>query len=276
MVLTHAPRALLFDIFGTCVNWRNTVTRVLNDTVRLRLSDATASLATSVRIRASDMTIERWGDFAQEWHNAYYHFTQSVAAKPTATWKSVDEHHHESLRGLLEKWQLVGLYDDEQIRALSLVWHSLDAWADSSAGVTELNKYFWTVTLSNGNTSLLSDLKTHAQIPFTHVFSAEDFGAYKPNQGIYLGAVHKLGLQPKDCAMVAAHLADLKAAKSCGLQTIYVERPHEEAWTDDQIEAAKKDGFVDLWVASDEEGFIAVAERLGIEVDRTRKRSRST
>jgi 2-haloacid dehalogenase len=85
---------------------------------------------------------------------------------------------------------------------------------------------------------------------------------------VYLGAVEKLGLQPIDCAMVAAHLDDLKAAKSHGLQTIYVERPGEEEWTSEQMDQAVQDGWVDLWVShgGESNGFITVAEKLGVEL----------
>lgn len=69
--------------------------------------------------------------------------------------------------------------------------------------------------------------------------------------------------------MVAAHLNDLKAAKQCGLKTIYVERPDEEAWSPEEVAKAKYDGWVDLWVSGrdDGKGFIAVAGQLGIDVN---------
>ena len=76
---------------------------------------------------------------------------------------------------------------------------------------------------------MLSDLKAHGNLNFTYLLSAEMFGSYKPSPKVYLGAAEKLSLQPSECAMVAAHLDDLKAAKSHGLQTIYVERLGEEA-----------------------------------------------
>lgn len=65
--------------------------------------------------------------------------------------------------------------------------------------------------------------------------------------------------------MVAAHLSDLKAAKGCGFQTVYVERESEEAWPTDRIEQAKDEGFVDIWVGLNESGFLEVARRLGIK-----------
>ncbi|KAF2639994.1 haloacid dehalogenase [Massarina eburnea CBS 473.64] len=268
MALAHPPRALLFDVFGTCVDWRTTVTRALDSQAHSALNSATASLASQLRMRASDMTIGHWGEFAQQWRNSYKAFTKKVAADPSIPWKTIDEHHLDSLKELLEEWQLEGLWLDDEVRALSLVWHRLDPWSDSSAGITLLNQLFWTVTLSNGNLSLLSDLKSHGNMPFTHIFSAELFGSYKPSPKVYLGAVEKLGLQPKDCAMVAAHLNDLQAAKSHGLQAIYVERPGEEDWSVAQVEQAMQDGWVDLWInhGGGNSGFVTVAKELGIEV----------
>jgi 2-haloacid dehalogenase len=125
-----------------------------------------------------------------------------------------------------------------------------------------------TATLSNGNIALLSDLKTHGNLDFTHILSAELFGSYKPSPKVYLGAVEKLGLQPNECAMVAAHLGDLRAAKDLGLQAIYIERPGEEDWSVKEVEKASDEGWVDLWVSQGvgSRGLITMAERLGVDV----------
>ena len=275
MVLSTFPRALLFDIFGTCVDWRSTVTKALNDQAHTTLSSATASLAAYLRMRASSMTLDDWGNLAQEWRDSYKQFTKSLAEDSGLPWKTVDEHHLNSLKQLLVVWQLEGLWTSEEIQALSLIWHRLNPWPDSSLGIKELNKLFWTVTLSNGNLSLLNDLHVYAKIDFTHVFSAELFGSYKPSPKVYLGAVEKLGLKPSECAMVASHLSDLKAAKSNGLQAIYVERPSEEDWSDELVENARTEGWVDLWIPAGQEGFVTMAERLRVEVYQRMRRSQS-
>ena len=275
MVLSTLPRALLFDIFGTCVDWRSTVTKALNDQAHTTLSSATASLAAYLRMRASSMTLDDWGNLAQEWRDSYKQFTKSLAEDSGLPWKTVDEHHLNSLKQLLVVWQLEGLWTSEEIQALSLIWHRLNPWPDSSLGIKELNKLFWTVTLSNGNLSLLNDLHVYAKIDFTHVFSAELFGSYKPSPKVYLGAVEKLGLKPSECAMVASHLSDLKAAKSTGLQAIYVERPSEEDWSDELVENARTEGWVDLWIPAGQEGFVTMAERLRVEVYQRMRRSQS-
>ena len=166
----------------------------------------------------------------------------------------MDQHHHGSLKQLINENYLEALWDDEEVLEISRIWHSLEPWPDSSRGLEELNRMgFQTCTLSNGNVSLLEDLATHARLPFTYLFSAEHFGAYKPSPRTYLGAAEKLGLQPEECAMVTAHLRDLAAARECGLQTIYVQREGEEAWALEDVRAAKREGWVDMWVGLEEQ-----------------------
>ena len=93
--------------------------------------------------------------------------------------------------------------------------------------------------------------------------SSEMFGTFKPNPKVYKGAAERLSLNPQHCAMVAAHLFDLEAAKKCGFHTVYVEREQEEAWDKEKVKEAKKAGFVDQWVTIDEQGLLEVAKRLG-------------
>lgn len=266
MALSPPPRALFFDVFGTCVDWRTTVTGALEMQAHAALNSATASLASSVRLQASDMTAEQWGIFAQQWRDGYKRFTKSLADDPSLPWVSVDEHHLTSLKELVVEWNLEGLWDDVELRTLSLIWHHLVPWDDSGMGVALLNRMCDTCTLSNGNIGLLSDLRAFSDIPFTQLLSAEMFGTYKPSPKVYLGAAEKLGLPPQQCAMVAAHLNDLQAAKQNGLQTIYVERPGEEDWSKEDVAKAKEDGWVDLWIDARSKGFIGVAEKLGINV----------
>lgn len=142
MALSPTPRALLFDVFGTCVNWRKTIVGALCGQAHQSLNAATASLASRVRLRASEMTEEDWGRFAQEWRDCYKAFTQKLASDPALPWMSIDEHHHQSLQELLARWGLEGLWDDAQVRALSLAWHQLEPWQDSAAGVQLLSQRF--------------------------------------------------------------------------------------------------------------------------------------
>ena len=260
-----APKALLFDVFGTVVDWRSTVTARLHAAAQqaLHQPDSSAPVPAAVRARAAALSAADWGRFAQAWRDSYMHFTLTFDPA-TSAWTDIDTHNLHSLQGLLDDWRLQGLFSDARVTALSRVWHALAAWPDARPGLAGLPTV--TATLSNGNVALLADLAAHAHLPFTHLLSAELFRAYKPNPIVYNGAVEKLGLRPDECAMVAAHLGDLQAARACGLQTIYVERPGEETWAVEKIKQAKTDGWVDMWVGmgEGEQGFLTVAERLGI------------
>jgi 2-haloacid dehalogenase len=107
----------------------------------------------------------------------------------------------------------------------------------------------------------MEGLVAHSSIPFTHVYTADMFQSYKPNPKVYLGAAEKMGVKPEECALVAAHLNDLKGAKACGFYTVYVERPLEE-----KNPELKEEDIPDEWVKEGEGGFVTLAERLGIQV----------
>ncbi|KAL1964579.1 hypothetical protein VTN77DRAFT_6876 [Rasamsonia byssochlamydoides] len=268
MSLQNPPRALFFDIFGTVVDWRSSIHRALTQRAHHALHDPQRSLSPTLRERLSALTDHDWHVFASEWRHSYKIFTRTYdpGAHEEEGFVSVDQHHWDALRNLLQKWQLADdnggcIFTDDEIRALALSWHYLDPWPDSIEGLARLNLMFETSTLSNGNVSLLSELCRHGPLPFKHVTSAEEFGAYKPSPVVYDGAAHKLGLEPAECALVAAHLADLKAAKARGFQTIYVERPQEEDFTEEEVAQAKQDGWVDMWVELKEDGFREVAKR---------------
>ncbi|KAM0552491.1 hypothetical protein ACHAPJ_007819 [Fusarium lateritium] len=251
-------KALTFDVFGTVVNWRSSVTEEL--TLRA-FRKRSSNLDQDLRTRIESLTEEDWGRFAQEWRNSYGKFTTGFdPAKDT--WKSIDQHHYDSLVELLEAWNLTGLYSPSEVESLSLVWHRLTPWADSSDGVQKLGETYKTSTLSNGNVSLLRDLNDFGNLGFQFLNSSELFGAYKPNPRVYKGAVRELGLEPHEVAMVAAHLNDLEAARSCGLRTVYVARPQEEAWAQDDERYQRAKEWVDIWITEGNEGFVTLAQKL--------------
>lgn len=261
------------QIFGTVVDWRRTVVAHLQsqcDQAVTRNNDTSLLLTPATRSNAQTI---RWADFAQDWRSSYLRFTSTTAAsepsgggKSTITYKSVDEHHLDSLKELIAQYGVDGLWTADEVHSISRIWHFLQAWPDAAPGLAALNELgLQTSTLSNGNRELLMDLCKHATLPFTVITSADEFGSYKPHPSVYLGACAKLGVQPDECALVAAHLGDLQAAKRCGLQTVYVEREREEAWSKDKVSEAWTEEWVDLWVASGagEGGLVEVARRLG-------------
>lgn len=263
MTLAELPKALFFDVFGTCVDWRTPVKAELCTQARSALESPTSTLPGAVRTKVSDMnTSDDWGEFAQQWRNSYMSFVLSIAADPTLPYKTIDQHHLDSLKVLVQEWGFSGLWTEAQLLDLSLVWHRLTPWPDTAEGLRLLNGITSTATLSNANIELLRDLNDRGDMAFQHVLSAEMFASYKPSPKVYLGAAGKLGYRPEECAMVAAHLGDLKAARGCGLRTIYVERVDEEGFSEDEIRKAKDEGWVDLWVGQADDGFVAVFNHL--------------
>lgn len=265
-------KALTFDVFGTTVDWRTTVQEELSARARAKaggeLPAPGAQEQERERLRA--LTADDWAAFAQQWRDSYGVFTRTFEPGKTP-WKDIDAHHRDSLAVLLGEWGLAGAYADDEVRALSLVWHRLRPWDDTREGLRRLGTRLVTATLSNGNRSLLRDLNDGqgkgdggGSLGFQRIISTEDFGAYKPHPSTYLGAAGALGFKPSEVAMVAAHLNDLAGARANGLRTIYVERPREEAWGPDEEQYKEARGWVDLWVREGEGGFIEVARRLGI------------
>ena len=271
MSLTNPPKALLTDVFGTVVDWRTTVTAHLTASASETLNNPSNSISSGTRAAAD---LVSWPAFAQSWRVSYYHFVQSFNPE-TDPFKSIDQHHCEALVKLLRDQNLQDLWTDDEIQKISMIWHFLDPWPDSSAGLAILNSKFQTATLSNGNTALLKDLASHGSLPYAHILSAEDFQAYKPHPSVYLGAAKKLNLDPSECALVAAHLADLAAAKKVGYQAIYIDRPQEETWPKEKVQKARDEGWVDMWVdlaegetfgtVRSDAGFVEVARRFGVD-----------
>jgi 2-haloacid dehalogenase len=203
-------KALLFDVFGTCVDWRGSVEREL----------ARRGLAV---------------ELAVAWRGQYQPQLETVrsGARP---WTTLDVLHREALDGLVQ-------VDDPD--ELTRVWHALDPWPDTVEGLSRLKRRYVIAPCSNGHIALLVNLAKYAGLPWDAILGAEIAHAYKPQPAAYLGSVSALGLEPGEVVMVAAHNDDLAAAAACGLRTAFVPRPTEdtEATADWDIVASD---FLDL------------------------------
>jgi len=227
--------ALLFDVFGTVVDWRSTVIREVKE------------LGEKHKAGPTD-----WGQFAQEWRQGYLQNTRAIAAGGSGS-LNVDRMHREILDSMLSspKWEhLSALWSEEERQRLNLVWHRLDGWPDATDGLYQLKGQKIIATLSNGNVRLLVDMAKNANLPWDTIFSTELFSTFKPNPKAYLEAMRHLDLPPEKCAMVAAHIYDLRAAAKQGMATIYVERPQEDLGGVGEVKAKKDGGEVDCVVSS--------------------------
>jgi 2-haloacid dehalogenase len=200
-------KALVFDTFGTVVDWRGSI---------IREGDAWG--------KEKNLQID-WGQFADKWRSGYGPSMNKVR-NGTMPWTKLDVLHRMLLDQLLVEYNITGLTEEEKVR-WNLVWHRLTPWPDAVEGLTLLKKNYVIATLSNGNVSLLVDMAKNAALPWDTVLSAELFRHYKPDPEVYLGAVELMSCKPGEVMMVAAHPDDLKAAQALGLKTGYVPRPLE-------------------------------------------------
>ncbi|KAH9846181.1 haloacid dehalogenase [Lenzites betulinus] len=229
--------AYVFDVFGTVVDWYGSITSALTDFAGPQHRD------------------EDWGGFAKEWRQGYRDYTSRVAGGGKGS-TNVDIMHREILDEMLEspRWNhLASLWDDPKRAEMVQFWHKLNGWPDSSRGLYAMKKKAVIGTLSNGNVRLLVDMAKHADLPWDVVFSGELLGSYKPNPKVYLGALQHLSVPPEKCALVAAHIGDLRAAASHGMKTVYVRRPTEDIGVRDSVKSKAEGGEVDLAVDSFEQ-----------------------
>lgn len=200
-------RALLFDVFGTLVDWRAGVARELEVFGRER------------------GIVADWTELTDAWRAAYVPSMERVR-RGELPWMNLDALHALSLRELAPRFGLPTFAEADLQRCVKS-WHRLDPWPDVRLGLERLRREWILSTFSNGNLALLIDLARRGDLRFDVLLSAEIFRCYKPDPQTYLGAAELLGLAPRDVMLVAAHASDLRAAAAHGLRTAFVARPQE-------------------------------------------------
>lgn len=202
-------KALLFDVFGTLVDWRG-------------------SIARETRATLSPLGIVLdWPAFADAWR-AQYQPAMDEVRSGRRPFSKLDALHRRNLDVILRNFGLdrVG----EATRAeLNLAWHRLDAWPDVTPGLRLLRKHHRLAPCSNGNVSLMVDLARRNDFPWDAILGAEFARDYKPKPVVYQVAAEAFDCAPGEAMMVAAHTSDLVAAARAGLRTAFVARPNEFA-----------------------------------------------
>ena len=231
-------RALTFDVFGTVVDWRS-------------------SIISEMEALAGRKGIDGdWTAFADQWR-AGYGPAMGRVRRGELPWTKIDDLHRMILDTLVPEFGLQSLTGAE-LDDLNKVWHRLQPWPDSVAGLTRLKARYVLASLSNGNVALLVNMAKNAGLPWDAVLSAELAASYKPDREVYLKAADLLGWEPEQMMMVAAHSGDLRASAEVGFRTAYVPRPLE--YGPDRDRDLTPDPDFDL-VATD---FEDLAEQLGL------------
>lgn len=201
------PRAIVFDTFGSVVDWRGSL-----------IADLSA-YGTARGITAD------WAALVDDWRAAYQPALERVRSGKQA-WTRLDDLHRTSLDRLVAEHGIKGL-TEEDLRHINLGWHRLKPWPDSVPGLTRLKRHFIIAPLSNGNVSLLLNMAKASGLPWDMICGCDLFQHYKPAPETYLGAARLLDLPPGQVMMAAAHNGDLAAARRAGLMTAFWPRATE-------------------------------------------------
>lgn len=202
-----AVTALLFDVFGTVVNWREGISR----DVAIIAAQKGVSLDPAA--------------FADSWRAEYQPAMEEVRSG-RRSFTILDVLHRENLKKVATDFGL-GALSAEDEDFLVTAWHRLPGWPDSSEGMLRLKQKFILGSQSNGNIALIVNMAKYANLPWDVVLGAEVVGHYKPQPKAYLNACTALGLATENCMMVAAHNDDLVEARAAGMKTAFVCRPTE-------------------------------------------------
>ena len=200
-------KALLFDVFGTVVDWRTGIAREVEDIAK-----------------KNNISLDPY-DFADAWRAEYQPAMEEIR-KGRRSFTILDILHMENLKKIASKFNLHNL-SNEDFKILVKAWHKLPGWPDSSEGLNALKKKYILATQSNGNIALIVNMAKFSNLNWDVVLGAEVIGHYKPDPEAYLKACSALDLKTEECLMVAAHDDDLKAASLQGMKTAYVHRPFE-------------------------------------------------
>src|SRR5712671_50254 len=234
--MSDKPKALLFDVFGTLVDWRTSVARDSEQVLK--------PLGVSVD----------WLGFADAWRGEYQGAMDQVRDGHIPFCK-LDILHRRNLDLIMPRFNISGIAENA-LQYLNLAWHRLDAWPDVAPGMSRLRRRHLLAPCSNGNISLMVDLARRNGIHWDAILGSEIAGDYKPKPRVYLGSAEAFDLPPHACMMVAAHTSDLMHAAACGLRTAHIARPNEKG--PGQGEAGPS-APVDIAVGS----LMELADRLG-------------
>lgn len=191
-------KALLFDVFGTVVDWRTAIIREGEEFGR-----------------KNGLTGIDWARFADDWR-ALYQPSLEMVRSGKMQWQPLDDIHRNSLNKLLANRGITAV-PEAALDHFNRAWHRLDPWPDAVSGLTRLKRKYIIATCSNGNVALMVNLARHAGLPWDMVLGAEMACQYKPLPVVYQTSVALLRLDPADCLMVAS--AQLRSGSCVGMWT---------------------------------------------------------
>lgn len=231
-------KVIFFDVFGTVVDWRSSLLRLLADYGKREGIDAD------------------WSGFLAAW-KAGYRPAMDAVISGERPYFNLDEMYLERMNQVIGDFGLADLSEARKTDILNL-WLEIDPWPDAVKGLTRLARKYTLVTLSNGSFSWLTAICKHGKLPFDAVLTAENAGVYKPHPRVYQTAIKLMGMEatPERCMLTACHNYDLAAARSHGMKTAFL--PRKEYGPDQEADQAPEN---DWEVAAKD--LVGVAEAMG-------------
>ena len=204
----NKPKAFIFDVFGTLVDWRTGVATVAQKA-----------------FKEKSITYDPF-KFAELWRDEYKPAMERIRSGKRG-YISLDILHRENLERVLEKTGLSNHFTSTERDTLNHAWEQLPPWSDVPDNLSKLRKHGFIAPCSNGSIALMMRLARFANLPWDAILGAEIAKNYKPELQVYKAACQASGLSPEDVMMVAAHNDDLFAAREAGLQTGFFPRKTE-------------------------------------------------
>lgn len=206
--IMQPPKALMFDVFGTVVDWRTGVATVA-----------------APFLKSKSVDIDPF-EFADKWRGKYQPAMERIRSGNRG-YIRLDVLHYENLEELLADYKITDVFSYEEKAELNKAWEQLPPWEDSSDGLYKLKQKAIIAPCSNGSIALMTRLAKFGNLPWDCIVGAEVAGNYKPHPDAYIKSVEALGLEPHEVMMAAAHNSDLVAARKAGLMTAFIARPTE-------------------------------------------------
>lgn len=202
-------KAALFDVYGTCVDWRRGVADVARPMLAERGCDT--SLAEKI---------------ADHWRALYDPYMEPVR-NGHQPYKPLNEIQRDNLDVVLEQVGLDAAFDDEARTLLNTAWDQLPAWPDTRTALQMLKSVMPIAACSNGSVAMMQKLATHNGFDWTKICGADTAHNFKPVHPVYQRSAEALGVAPAETIMIACHTDDLDEAKKAGLKTGFFPRPLE-------------------------------------------------
>lgn len=201
-------KAILFDVFGTVVDWRGGLVHGLERTFARTGLDANAPA------------------LADAWHEQCRDSLRADGPSPVDG-HAIDASLACALSASLAKIGLDGQLSDSDTAALPQLWRKLPPWPDSIPGLKALKREYVIAPRDNGSVALMTWLAKHAGLPWDVILASDPTEAQKDPASAHVSFAAALGLAPDEVMMVSAHNADLYPARDAGLKTAFFARPGE-------------------------------------------------